>query len=307
MTRNGTSRAFVRGVAFGAVSLFVLIWLFPELAPVSSGGDRDRRYDHLPTLERAQHAGVVRVGFANEAPYAYLDPASGELTGEAPVVARAVLQRLGVGRVEGVLTEFGSLIPGLQAGRFDLIAAGMYITPRRCEQVGFSNPSYRSSAAMLVRSGNPAGLHSYADVARAGVTIGVVTGAIERTYALAAGVAADRVSVFPDATTALEAVAAGRITGFAATGLTVNDLLRKAGDPSLARATPFADPIVDGKPTPGYGAFAFRREDEPFRIAFDRELAALIGTPEHLAMVAPFGITAAELPGDATAIALCEP
>ena len=32
-------------------------------------------------------------------------------------------------QVDGVLTEFGSLIPGLQAGRFDIIAAGMFVTP----------------------------------------------------------------------------------------------------------------------------------------------------------------------------------
>ena len=35
---------------------------------------------------------------------------------------------MGINQVEGVLTEFGSLIPGLQARRFDIIAAGMYVT-----------------------------------------------------------------------------------------------------------------------------------------------------------------------------------
>ena len=32
----------------------------------------------------------------------------------------------------------GFVIPGLNAGRFDLIAAGLFITPERCEQVAFS-------------------------------------------------------------------------------------------------------------------------------------------------------------------------
>src|SRR5690606_3307861 len=93
------------------------------------------------TLETARENGYIRVGFANEAPYGYATP-SGELTGEAPEVAKAILARMGIEEVDGVLTEFGSLIPGLRAGRFDIIAAGMFITPERCQQVQFSEPSY---------------------------------------------------------------------------------------------------------------------------------------------------------------------
>ena len=35
--------------------------------------------------------------------------------------------RIGVKEFDGVLTPFGSLIPGLKAERFDIIAAGLYI------------------------------------------------------------------------------------------------------------------------------------------------------------------------------------
>ena len=41
---------------------------------------------------------------------------------------RKVFERMEIGTIKPVLTEWGSLIPGLRAGRFDLIAAGMYIT-----------------------------------------------------------------------------------------------------------------------------------------------------------------------------------
>jgi polar amino acid transport system substrate-binding protein len=89
------------------------------------------------TLERIKRAGEIRIGFANEAPFGYQTP-DGKLTGEAPEVGKAVLKQLGITKVEGVLTEFGALIPGLRAGHFDMIAAGMYITPQRCKQVQFS-------------------------------------------------------------------------------------------------------------------------------------------------------------------------
>src|SRR4051794_35676063 len=69
------------------------------------------------TLERAKKDGFVRIGFANEAPFGYATP-DGKLTGEAPEVAKAVLAKMGIPQVDGVLTEFGSLIPGLKARRF---------------------------------------------------------------------------------------------------------------------------------------------------------------------------------------------
>src|SRR5690606_12294261 len=62
------------------------------------------------TLSMAQEAGKIRVGYANEAPFAFMDSGSGRLTGEAPEVLRHVMEQLGVTEVEGVLTEFGSLI-----------------------------------------------------------------------------------------------------------------------------------------------------------------------------------------------------
>ena len=106
------------------------------------------------TLERAKSAGFVRVGFANEAPFGFADE-SGKLTGEAPVVLTYILKKMGIAEVDGVLTEFGSLIPGLKAGRFDIIAAGMYVKPDRCAQILFSEPTYSISEAFAVKAGNP--------------------------------------------------------------------------------------------------------------------------------------------------------
>lgn len=258
------------------------------------------------TLERIRREGVARVGYANEAPYAYLDSESGRLTGEAPEIARTVLKRMGVDRVEGVLTEFGSLIPGLKAKRFDLIAAGMYITPQRCEEIAFSNPTYGIGEALVVKAGNPLNLHSYEDMARRPkARLGVVGGTVEHGYARDLGIPDERVVVFPDAPSALAGVEAGRVDAFAGTSLTIHDLLAKVRSKALERAEPFVDPTIGGKAVRGYGAFGFRREDAALLDAFNQRLAAFIGMPEHLELVRPFGFTRAELPGKVTAQALC--
>ncbi len=259
------------------------------------------------TLEAAKAAGTIRIGYANEAPLAFMDRKEAKVTGESVEIARVVLKRMGINDVQGVLTEFGSLIPGLQAKRFDIIAAGMYVTPERCGQVAFSNPTYGVGQAFLVKQGNPKNLHSYEDVVKnPDVKLGVVVGAIEAEYASKVKIPAGQMVVFPDAVSALSGVQAGRADAYAATDLTVNDLMGKTdGGSGLEKAEPFSDPQIDGKDVRGYGAYAFRPEDKAFADAFNAELAKFIGTDEHKKLVAPFGFTPQELPNGVTTAQLC--
>jgi len=290
-----------RAAIWGVVALALAIWLFPRGQFGTDTGDA-----RLGTLERIRTSGVARVGYANEAPFAYYDSSAGRLTGEAPEVARVLLGQLGVRRIEGVLTDFGSLIPGLQAGRFDLIAAGMYITPPRCQQVLFSNPTYAIGEALLVRAGNPLALHAYDDlIALPEARLGVVTGTVQIGYARSLGIAPTRLLVLPDPPSALAALEADRIDAYAATALTAQDLLQRRANDRVERAQPFTNPRINGKDARGYGAFALRLEDIALRRLIDAQLAAFLGTPAHRQLVAPFGFTPAELPGAATASALC--
>jgi len=298
---NACNGEVVWGKAIGVALLAAAL-----LAPGCSEQTDTPAGQTLSTLKRAQQAGTIRVGYANEAPYAYLESASGKLTGEAPEIARVVLAEMGIGKVEGVLTEFGSLIPGLKAGRFDIIAAGMYILPQRCKEIVFSNPTYSVGEAFIVAQGNPLALHGYEGVVpHPKAQLGVVTGTVEREYARRVGIPDARVIVFPDAPSALEGVMAGRVDAYAATSLTANNLLARAKSPRVERAVPFSDPVIEGKPTRGYGAFGFRKNDQDLVAAFNAALARFIGTPSHLEVVKPFGFAQAELPGPATAAELC--
>ena len=277
-----------------------------------SGGDKPTAAGGAPasatnTLEAAKAAGKIRIGYANEAPFAYMDSKEAKVTGESVEIARVVLKRMGINEVEGVLTEFGSLIPGLAAKRFDIIAAGMYVTPERCKQVAFSDPTYGVGEAFLVRKGNPKNLHSYEDVVKnPEAKLGVVVGAIEGEYAEKVKIPSSQIVVFPDAVSALSGVQAGRADAYAATGLTVNDLMGKTQAGSdLEKADPFTDPVIDGKDVRGYGAYAFRTDDKDFAAAFNAELTKFIGTDEHKKLVAPFGFTEDELPQGVTAAKLC--
>jgi polar amino acid transport system substrate-binding protein len=244
------------------------------------------------TLERIQKQGYIRVGFANEAPYAFAT-ADGKLTGESPSVFRHVMANLGVKEVDGVLTEWGALIPGLKAGRFDAIVASMYITPKRCKQIVFANPTYGIGEALVVKTGNPDGVNTYADIVKKDLKIAFVAGTAEIEHGRLAGLQRDQEVTVPNFAAAVASVKSGRAAAAAFTSLTAKDLAGK--DEGIDRAKPFTFEH-DGKKYKGEGSFGFRMEDTSLRDAVNAELAKFLGTPEHLKMVGKFGFDASNMP-----------
>jgi len=266
---------------------------FIGLAALSFGTMSLGRLAHAAsTLERAKQEGFIRVGFANEAPFGFATP-EGKLTGEAPEVAKAVLNAMGIPQVDGVLTEFGSLIPGLKAKRFDVIAAGMFITPKRCAEIAFSEPSYGIGQAMLVKAGNPKQIADYGSIrANKDLKLAVMAGAVEAGYAKDAGVPQAQLVVLPDQSSLLAAVQAGRADAAALTALSIADMAKKGE--GVESTKPFGE--VAGKSVKGHGGFGFRKDDKELYQAFNEQLKKFVGSPEHIALVEPFGFGKDYLP-----------
>lgn len=255
------------------------------------------------TLEQARERGFIRVGFANEVPYAYAQP-DGTLTGEAVEVARAVFERLGIPEMDGVLTEFGSLIPGLRAGRFDVITAGMYVTPVRCEQVAFADPEYRIGEGIVVPAGNPKGITSYTDIADdPSIRVGTGAGWLEYDYMVAVGVAEGQIVTFPDAPSGMAGLQADRIDVFTGTSLTMRNIADITDGVEFVED--FEQPVIDGETVISYGAAAFRPDDADFRDAFNEVLHDLQASGELADIIGAFGFGATELPMGMTSAELC--
>jgi polar amino acid transport system substrate-binding protein len=251
-------------------------------------------------LDRLRAQGVVRLGIAGEIPFGYIDR-DGELTGEAPELARVIFKRLGVDRVQPVPTEFGSLIPGLNSQQFDVVAAGMYINAERCEQVIFSDPDYQMLDSFVVRKGNPLGLRDYRDVVEKKAKFATGTGYAQIQHAVEAGYEEGDILIVPDQVAGLNAVEAGRVDVFAGTALTTREVVKKSAKAEVTK--PFA-PLVDGRPRIDGGGFAFRPTETGLRDAFNAELRKLRKSGELLRILRPFGFTRAEMT-DLTAKELC--
>ncbi len=253
------------------------------------------------TLDRAMREGAIRVGFPNQVPYAYATP-EGRLTGTDAEVARRVITAMGIPAMDGVLTEFASLIPGLLAGRFDIVLA-MFVNPQRCAQVSFSEPIYGIGQSLVVAAGNPKGVRSYDDVVgRQDLRFAVMAGAVQRSFARDLGIADGRVLQFPDGMAAVAALRAGRADVFGISSLAAAQLVEAAAAQGggVERIALNPDPVIGGRPARGHGAFAFRRQDVALRDRFNEALRGFIGSPDQLATLRPFGLTEENLPTQTT-------
>lgn len=87
-------------------------------------------------------------------PWSMVD-AKGTVTGFDADVGAALCENLGAD-CAFVVQSFDSLIPSLDAKRFDLIISGMSYTPERAKRVNFSLPYAVEDAIFILKTDNPA-------------------------------------------------------------------------------------------------------------------------------------------------------
>jgi polar amino acid transport system substrate-binding protein len=258
------------------------------------GGTGERAADECPApddgaggkLAEARQQGFINVGFANEVPYGF--EKDGEPTGQAPEVAREVLCRLGVPELRGTVVDFGGLIGGLNAGRYDMIAAGMFITPERAQQALFSDPDYCGATAFAVAEGNPLEVTDFQSVTDSGAELGVLSGAVEDGYAVDSGVPADQINRFDTTPDLFDALRAGRVDAVALTDVTVNEQVEGLEG---FEATDGFVPVIDGEEQLGCGGYVFRKSDQELRDRFNDVLNEMKQNDEILPIIERFGFS----------------
>lgn len=251
-------------------------------------------------LEKAKGQGLA-VAFYNYNPNSFFND-KGQLVGTDPDTLNAVLAAMGAKIASTQDTEWGNLIPGLKAKRFDAVAAGMYITPERCKQVAFSEPIFGVTNAMAVPKGNPKGIEKIEDIAAKGLTVAVIAGSAHVGYAALAGIPADKVLQLPDTASAIAAVRAGRADAFFVDAGGIKALIASVPEHDFAMTKPFGE--INGHIAMPHGAIAFRPEDADFVAEFNRFLEQRVKSPEHVKMLETYGLSADDLPRF-TAAELC--
>lgn len=258
------------------------------------------------TRERILREDKVVIGISNGAPWGFRGK-NGEPAGFHPELIKVAFEALGVSKVELVITEFGALIPALMAQRFDAIAAGLYITPERCELVAFSDPDLKLADAALVAEGNPKAIHGYAQIAaNPDIKFGVGRGSTTAKNAAAAGVPEERMLLFPDIQSNVSALLTGRIDVAAFSAPTVARILSEESIRGVERAVPFQGVQENGKERFGYSAIAFRKEDGDLRDLYNSRLSELKADGTLARIMAKNGFSDQEKAPDLTSSQVCE-
>ncbi|MFJ6382795.1 ABC transporter substrate-binding protein [Kitasatospora sp. NPDC092039] len=115
----------------------------------------------LPAKNR--QSGVLRVATSvGYPPMEMYKTGTTELTGVDPDLAAALAGRLGL-RLELSNSSFDGLIPGLQAGRYDLVMSSMTDSAQRRQAVDFVD-YFRTGGVIMTKKGNPEGIKSLDDL-----------------------------------------------------------------------------------------------------------------------------------------------
>ncbi len=274
----------IRATAAGSIGLLALT------ACGSNGDDGDNGEADGDTLN---------IALFGEEPYSWLDD-SGEPTGATIAVAEEIFgERMGYD-IDVEQTDWDNLIPGLNAGNWDVVSAGMSINAERCAEAEFGEPELVYTTSLLVEEGNPLDVHDFDDLLEAqesGESIDVValTGGVEAPWMDDMGIDYEGVGNAQDG---IDFVEGGRADVFALTAISLSTM---AGDSDSMDVTePFAHEL-------SVGAHTFRPEDDDLREEFNEHLNELKESGEYLDIVSEFGFTEEEMPpAELTAQELCD-
>lgn len=147
-------------------------------AALAACGGSDDKEEAKSVVQKAKDEKVLVVGTnAGYYPFEMFDK-NGEMIGYDMDVAKAIADKMGA-KLEVKQLGFETLIPSLNAGKVDLVLAGMTITDERKNTVDFADSYYTTGQAVMVGKGSTA--KSIKDIDKKGNKIAVqigTTGAI---------------------------------------------------------------------------------------------------------------------------------
>ncbi|MCT8338137.1 amino acid ABC transporter substrate-binding protein [Methanoculleus sp. Afa-1] len=189
-------------------------------------------------------------------PFSYVDK-DGNAQGFDVDSMRWIAEKKGV-TVTFMAVDWDAIIPTLQAGKIDMVYAGMSITPERQEKVNFSNPYWSVNQDVVAREDSNVTLD---DVLAGKAIIGVQRGCtaalwIEENLVGNEKMPKDNLKYYPDTPAAVSDLEIGRIDAVMYDDVSIQD-------------------IIKDKPVKTIGSVE-TQEQEQFGVAIRKEDTALL-------------------------------
>jgi polar amino acid transport system substrate-binding protein len=221
--------------------------------PSINGGDE--------SLAKVQREGLI-AATSNDWPYSYLDPQTNAWQGIDAEIIGFVAKMLKIPKISVKPVDWDALVPGVLDKRFDMVADSINYTPERAKVVAFSFPTYYYAESLVVRKGNPLGIHRLGDMK--GHSCGSVLGSNYTEWLKS--VPGIDIRDYKDWTQLLPELALGRIDAALYDQPVMAALLLQHPEWSLETADPYEHHIT--KNPNAYSRYVFRQSDIQLVTAF---------------------------------------
>jgi polar amino acid transport system substrate-binding protein len=225
----------------------------------------------------------LKLGLIESFPVNFTDPNTGQRTGWNTDIVLAALKHAGIDKYEFVDGPWEAMVPGLQSGRFDLLASDVHVTPERVEVIDFSAPVFWYGDALFVPKGNPAKVHSWDDLA--GKTVGVGLGT---NYAEWLQKRSDlkELKTYKDTQQMASDLVAGRVDAVIAEDSNFTGYLAQNKDLPIENVSDY----VPQSDLSDWTRFGIRKGDNDFNDVFSRAIVEMLITGETLAILKKYGL-----------------
>jgi len=155
---------------------FILLLSIAFLSSCTSSVGSTQNTNRQSTYDRVINSGKIRCGYVIYPPGCIKDPNTGKLSGIGVESIELISNKLGL-KVEW--TEelgWGTMLEGLETGRYDMIATPVWTNANRAKKIVFSNPLFYSPVFVFARKGDDRFKNHWEKINTPKVTISTVDG-----------------------------------------------------------------------------------------------------------------------------------
>ena len=104
-------------------------------------------------LQKVKRTKVIHAGYIKYPPFMEVDPKSGELGGYFIEMMDHIVELMGRDiKIEYEETTWGTMVAGIQSGKFDFVVSGIFSTIPRLSEVTFTRPVLFNISKRTTRS-----------------------------------------------------------------------------------------------------------------------------------------------------------
>ena len=227
-------------------------------------------------LAKVKSSGTLRVGTETQfAPFDFLE--NGKATGLNYDLFAELGRDMGL-KVEWVALPWESVLPGLDGGKFDMVAGPATITKARMERYRFTPPIAEATCGILKKAGDTA-INKPEDIAGKAVGSGKATAQLEQLRRYAATLSPQpQIREYVDFSQAYADLAAGRIVAVGNSLPNIAYVAAQRPDTFALVKTPFGDKSYFGyigRQDPEYASLMDAIDAEILKLKLDGRLTKL--------------------------------